>query len=132
MRKLVFVLSTLVLAGMFTAFALVAGPFDDVVGAIKKNDVPGLSRYLDNSVEIYLAGKSNSYSKAQAEIILKDFFGKNQVKTFEIIHKVESGGGKSMGIGNMNTSGGVYRTTFILEQKGNNKVLTELRFENNK
>ncbi|ATL46848.1 hypothetical protein COR50_06450 [Chitinophaga caeni] len=133
MKKLMFVLGTLVLGALLTAFAVSGpGPFDDVVKALKQGDTNGLSRYLDNNVEINVTGKSDSYSKAQAEIILKDFFGKNSVKTFEIIHKGEASNGSSQfGVGNMvTTSGTKYRTTFRLKKKGNTFVLTELRFDN--
>lgn len=135
MKKLLIVLMVL-LGGIFSAYALsagseenlVAGPFEDVVGAIKQGDVNSLSRYLDNNVEINISGKANSYSKAQAEIILKDFFSKNQVKSFELVH--QGGESSRFGIGNLSTSGGNYRLSFFLQKKGGAMVLNELRFEN--
>lgn len=137
MKKLMYVLGVVLLGGIITAFTLsaatlkpaAAGPFEDVVGSIKSGDAGALSRYLDNTVEINIAGKSNSYSKSQAEIILKDFFSKNQVKSFELIHQGEGGGGSRFGIGNMGTSGGAFRTSFFLQKKGGSMVLNELRFE---
>lgn len=138
MKKLMYVVVILVLGGIITAFTLsansfrqaTAGPFEDVVSAIKQGDAGSLSRYLDNTVEINMSGKSTSYSKAQAEIILKDFFSKNQVKSFELVHQGEGGGGSRYGIGNMGTSGGNFRTSFFLQKKGGSMVLNELRFEN--
>ncbi|AWO01729.1 DUF4783 domain-containing protein [Chitinophaga alhagiae] len=130
MKKLIFLLGVLAACGMFTAFTLMAGPFEDVVSAIKQGDAGNLSKFLDNTVEINIAGKNSSYSKAQAEIILKDFFGKNQVKSFELIHQGEAGGGSRFGIGNLTTSGGNFRTSFFLQKKGGGFVLNELRFEN--
>ncbi len=130
MKKLILVLGVLLAGGMLTAFTLFAGPFDDVVGALKKGDSGNLSKLLDNTVEINMAGKSNSYSKAQAEIILKDFFGKNTVKAFELLHRGGPEGGSQFGVGNLTTSGGNYRTSFFLQKKGNAFVLNELRFEN--
>lgn len=130
MKKLIFGLGVLLACGMFTAFTLMAGPFEDVIAAIKQGDAGNLSKHLDNTVEINMLGKSSSYSKAQAEIILKDFFGKNNVKSFEIIHKGGKEGGSQFGIGNLVTSGGTYRTSFFLQKKGNTFVLNELRFEN--
>ncbi|MGN6509308.1 MAG: DUF4783 domain-containing protein [Chitinophaga sp.] len=128
MKKLIFVLGVLLAGGMFTAFTLMAGPFEDVVAAIKKGDAAALGKHLDNTIEINIAGKNNSYSKAQAEIILKDFFAKNTVKSFEIIHKGE-GNGSYFGIGNLVTANGPYRLSFFLQKKGNSLVLNELRFE---
>ncbi len=135
MKKLLIVLGIL-LGGVISAFTLsassyevtVAGPFEDVVGAIKQGDVNGLSRYMDANVEINISGKSSSYSKAQAEIILKDFFSKNQVKSFELVH--QGGEGSRFGIGNLTTAGGNYRLSFFLQKKGSSMVLNELRFEN--
>jgi hypothetical protein len=137
MKKLMYVLGVVLFGSIITGFTLsattmkstAAGPFEDVVGAIKQGDVSALSRYLDNTVEINISGKSNSYSKSQAEIILKDFFAKNQVKSFELIHQGEGGGGSRFGIGNMGTSGGAFRTSFFLQKKGGSMVLNELRFE---
>jgi hypothetical protein len=130
MKKLIFALGVLVTCGMFTAFTLMAGPFEDVISAIKQGDAASLSKNLDNTVEINMLGKSNSYSKAQAEIILKDFFAKNNVKSFEIIHKGGQEGGSQFGVGNLVTSAGSFRTSFFLQKKGNTFVLNELRFEN--
>ncbi|MEC5148099.1 DUF4783 domain-containing protein [Chitinophaga sp. 212800010-3] len=136
MKKLLIVLGILLLGGAFPTLTLsarsiditVAGPFDDVVAALKQGDVSGLSRYLDNNVEINISGKSNSYSKAQAEIILKDFFGKNPVKSFELVH--QGGDSSRFGIGNMTTGSGNFRVSFFLQKKGGVMVLNELRFEN--
>lgn len=130
MKKLIFGLGVLLACGMFTAFTLMAGPFEDVISAIKKGDVPMMSKYLDKTVEINIAGRSSSYSKAQADIILKDFFEKNQVKSFEILHQGEAGGGSRYGIGTLVTSAGTYRLSFFLQKKGDTLVLNELRFEN--
>lgn len=130
MKKVIFALGVLVACGMFTAFTMMAGPFEDVVSAIKQADAASLGKNLDNTVEINMMGKSNSYSKAQAEIILKDFFAKNTVKSFEIIHKGGPEGGGQFGVGNLVTSTGNYRTSFFLQKKGNALVLNELRFEN--
>ncbi len=130
MKKLIFLLGVLAACGMFTAFTLMAGPFEDVISAIKQGDAGNLGKHLDNTVEINMMGKSNSYSKAQAEIILKDFFGKNNVKSFELIHKGGPEGGSQFGVGNLVTSGGNYRTSFFLQKKGSTFVLNELRFEN--
>lgn len=138
MKKLLMVLGIMLLGGAFTTLKLsarsieieitVAGPFEDVVAALKKGDVSGLASYLDNNVEINIAGKSNTYSKAQAEIILKDFFSKNQVKSFELVH--QGGDNSRFGIGNMTTTAGNFRVSFFLQKKGGTMVLNELRFEN--
>lgn len=105
-------------------------PFEDIILALKKGDVASLTTYLDNNIEINISGKSDTYSKAQAIVILKDFFNKNSVKSFELLHQGEGGGGSRFGIGNLTTSNGSYRTSFFLQKKSGALILNELRFEN--
>ena len=105
-------------------------PFEDIVTALKKGDAGSLTAYLDSNVEINISGKSDTYSKAQAIVILKDFFNKNSVKSFDLIHQGEGGGGSRFGIGNLVTTNGSYRTSFFLQKKGNALILNEMRFEN--
>lgn len=105
-------------------------PFEDIVIALKKGDVTSLTAYLDNNVEINISGKSDTYTKAQAIVILKDFFNKNSVKSFDLLHQGEGGGGSKFGIGNLTTSNGSYRTSFFLQKKSGALTLNELRFEN--
>ena len=48
--------------------------FTEIVNAIKSGNSAEVSKYFDNTVEITLPEKSNSYSKSQAELVLHDFF----------------------------------------------------------
>ena len=72
MRKIIF-LSTLVIAFFMTAFKPIAG-LDNVINALKTGNAQELSKYIDDNVEISLPDKSDNYSRAQALMVLKDFF----------------------------------------------------------
>lgn len=109
-------------------FALLVG-IDDVITAMKTGNSAMVAKYFDTTVEINMPEKSNSYSKSQAELVLKDFFTSNPVKSFEILHKGENAGSQYC-IGILNTKNGAYRTTIFMKQKGDVQVLQELRFEN--
>ncbi len=111
-----------------TSFISVAG-IDEVVAAMKSGNSSMVAKYFDNMVDISMPGKSNSYSKSQAELVLKDFFTSNPVKSFEIIHKGENAGSQFC-IGSLQTKNGPFRTTIFMKQKGEVQVLQELRFEN--
>lgn len=102
--------------------------FDEVIRAIKSGHADEIARYFDNSVEITLPEKSNSYSKSQAEMVMREFFIRNAVKDFDVIHQSEKSASQYC-IGNLSTGGGVYRTTIYMKQKGNKQVIQELRFE---
>ncbi len=116
------------LAILVTVSSFISPSFDDVIKAIKAGDASQVSKYFDNTVEITIPGKSNSYSKSQAELVLHDFFASNTIKDFEILHKSDDSGSQYC-IGNLKTVNGTFRTTIFMKQKGSLEVLQELRFE---
>ena len=101
---------------------------NDIIVALNTGNANNVSKYFDNTVEISIAGKSSNYSKNQAETILNDFFDNNTVKSFAVIHRGESGEAEYC-IGTLITQKGSYRTTLNLKQKGDKKVLQEVKFE---
>lgn len=125
MKKL---LPYILLFGILSSFKYAAG-IDDVIAALKTGNSGQVARYFDTNVEISIPEKSNSYSRNQAELVLKDFFLSNPVKGFEIIHKGQNAGSHYC-IGTLITRSGSFRTTIFMKQKGDTQVLQELRFEN--
>ncbi len=101
---------------------------DEILGAIKRGDALKISRHFDNLVEITLNDRSNSYSRTQAEVVLKDFFSNNNVRSFTITHRVNSNNGEYC-VGTLSTVGGEYRTTILFKLKGDKRLIQELRFE---
>jgi Domain of unknown function (DUF4783) len=101
---------------------------DEILGAIKRGDALKVSRHFDNLVEITLNDRSNSYSRTQAEVVLKDFFSNNSVRSFTITHRVNSNNGEYC-VGTLSTASGEYRTTILFKSKGDRKLVQELRFE---
>lgn len=101
---------------------------DDVIGALRSGNAVELAKYFDDNVELTLPVKSDSYSKAQAQMILKDFFTNNNVKDFELKHKGDSPGGHYF-IGTLQTKSGNFRAHIFLKSKGGKEVVKELRFQ---
>jgi hypothetical protein len=124
MKRFFTLITTTVLLLSFTLFLSI----DEVVNAFKKGDAAQIARYFDNTVEITMPDKSNNYSKNQAEIVLKDFFTTNSVKTFEVTHKGENAGSQYC-IGTLVTKNGSFRTTVYMKQKSDKQLLQEIRFE---
>lgn len=116
-------LSFFLLSAFTTAMSI-----DEVVASMKSGNVAGVARFFDNTVEITLPDKGGSYSKSQAEIVLKDFLTNNPVKSFDVIHKGQNAGSQYC-IGTLVTKNGSFRTTIYMKQKGDIQVLQELRFE---
>ena len=112
---------------MLTSFT-VSGGIEDIISALKAGNSSQIAKYFDNTVEITLPDKSNSYSRSQGEMILKDFFSNTQVKNFEVMHKGENAGSQYC-IGTLVTSTGSFRTTVFMKQKGDKQTVQEIRIE---
>lgn len=115
------------LALTMVAFVSVNG-LNEVINGIKSGNAAQVAKYFDNTVEISLPGKNNNFSKSQAEVVLRDFFKNNPVRSFTTIHSGENRGSEFC-IGNLVTSSGTYRTTIQMKQKGDAQVLQELKFD---
>src|ERR1700678_2950870 len=66
---------------------------DEITGAMRVGNSGELSRYLDSRVDISLPDKSDTYSRVQAEMIIRDFFTTNGVRDFLVKKRVNNGGG---------------------------------------
>lgn len=121
---------------IFTLIAAVAllssfnftGGIDDIIAGLKAGNASQIAKYFDNTVEIALPDKSNSYSKGQGEMILKDFFNSSPVRSFDVLHKGENSGSQYC-IGTLVTAAGSFRTTVFMKQKGDRQMVQEIRFE---
>ena len=101
---------------------------DDVISAMKSGNASGITKYFDSYVDITMPDKSSNYSRSQGELILKDFFTNNGVRSFEVKHK----GNKDTGdycIGTLQTKNGSYRATVYMLLKGSKQVIQDIRIQ---
>lgn len=108
----------------FTFFSSI----EEIITAMKAGNSTEIARFFDNTVEINMPDKSNSYSKSQAELVLRDFFNTNVVKNFTVNHKGENSGSQFC-IGTLITKSGTYRTTVFMKLKGDKQLLQTITFE---
>ncbi len=88
---------------------------DNIFIAIKKGSSKSLARYFNENVELLILDKEDIYSKAQAELILKDFFIKNKILKFKLIYKSQRKKA-NYSIGELTTSMGNFRIYFLLKK----------------
>lgn len=101
---------------------------DGVVDALKSGNAAQLSRYFDSRVDITLPEKSDNYSRTQAEMILRNFFGNCGVRSFEIKYKGDSNGVHYF-IGILKTRSGDYRTKLFMKNKEGKELVQEIAFQ---
>ena len=70
---------TLLTISVLLTGSTVFSSIDEVIAAMKRGNAAEVARFFDNTVEINMPDKSNSYSKSQAQLVLKDFFISNGV-----------------------------------------------------
>ncbi len=103
---------------------------DDVASAVKTGNASNVSKFFSANIDLKILNKEDVYSKAQAELILKDFFAKNPVKSFAVIHKGTSKNGDQFAIGTYETTAGKkFRSYFLFKKEGAGLTIQQLRFE---
>ena len=127
MKKIISTL-TVFLTLLLVSFTTQSGNLDEVIGALKDGKANEIGKYMDDNVEISLPDKSNNYSKAQAVLILKDFFDNNEVKAFDVKHKGEQNGGQFC-VGTLQTKSGNYRTTIFMKTKTGKDYIKTIRLQ---
>ncbi len=88
---------------------------DDVANAIRTGNAKEISKFFSDNVDLKVLEQENIYSKAQAELILKDFFAKHPVQAFTIVHKSQPKNDSQFTIGSLQTTSGNYRVHYLLK-----------------
>ena len=97
---------------------------NNVRTAIRTGSSRELSQYFGSIVELNFDGEKSSYSKSQAEFVLKDFFKKNPPKDFEYIHQGSSKQGFRYVIGKYTIENSSFRI-WILFKKDNDQYFVD-------
>lgn len=105
--------------------------YDELADAIRSGDSHKIASYFDSKIELALSNQEDVYSKAQAELLVKDFFVKNPPKSFSLVHKGSSKEGTLFAVGTLASSNGkTFRVSFVLKTIEGRNTIQELRFEN--
>ncbi|MBI1226302.1 MAG: DUF4783 domain-containing protein [Bacteroidetes bacterium] len=103
---------------------------DAISKAISSGNADALGQYFDTTVEIAVMDKEETYAKAQAIQVVKDFFSKNKPSSFKQVHQGASKGQDSQYcIGNMVATSGTYRVYIYMKVSSAKQVIQELRFD---
>ena len=96
----------------------------EIMSALNSGDASQLSNYLNSNVELVIENKNDVFRKAQATEIIADFFRKNKVSGFQLLHKGNKDAA-SFVIGTLKTSSGSFRL-YVLTRKNE---IQQLRIE---
>jgi len=102
---------------------------DDIAALFRTGNSKDISKYFEANVDMKILDQEDVYSKAQAELILKDFFAKHTPKSFSLVHNGLSKNGAKFAIGSLVTSAGTYKTYYLLKKTGEQFTIQQLRIE---
>jgi hypothetical protein len=123
MKKLLFLIS---LSFTISAFSQNA---EALIASMKSGSAPAIAKHFESNIEMTLLSNTGTYSKAQAEGILRDFFSKNSVKGFEVNHQGTSPEGAKYFQGSLATSTGTYNAYLFGKNAAGVFLIRELRIE---
>jgi hypothetical protein len=101
---------------------------DQVKETIKAGSAKELSKYLNQTVVVTLEGTVQSYSKAQAEFVFRDFFKQHPPSEFSIIHQGSSKGGQPFAIGQFKSGSETYRVFMKIKAINSQQLVHEISF----
>ena len=102
--------------------------FEQIAGAISKGDAAAVATHFNTTVEVTLPGADQSYSAQQATFVLKEFFTKNAVKGYKVVHKGSSGA-TWYATGVYTAATGNFDSNIFVKKIGEKYLITQLRFE---
>jgi len=128
MKKILIVGLAVWLMTFMQVFAQGSNVVEQVKESIKAGSAKELAKYLNASVDVTIDGKPDTYSKAQAEFVLRDFFKANPPSEFNIIHQGSSKGGQPFAIGQYKSGANTFRVWMKIKVAGNQSLVQEISF----
>jgi hypothetical protein len=101
---------------------------EGIILAFRAGNAEELAKHFYSNIELIILDKEDVYSKNQAEQILRKFFTDHHPASFNIIHE----GGKETSryaIGNLSTSSGNFRVSFLIKNEDGTPLIHQLRIE---
>ncbi len=123
----------LVLVAVASAFTLAPEPqdiYEDIAKGIKSGNAKELGRFFASNVDLTILDKEGMYSKAQAEVVVQDFFNKHKPSGYTLKHKSAQPGGAQYCIGELTTAGaGTYQVYYLLKNIGGAQLIQQFNIE---
>ncbi|HEX7017180.1 MAG TPA: DUF4783 domain-containing protein [Cyclobacteriaceae bacterium] len=117
----------------FSTFSGVFGQSqNDIIEQVRETIGAGsakeLAKFLNQNVDVMIDEQLQSYSKAQAEFVLRDFFKNHPASEFTIIHQGSSKGGQPFAIGLYKSGDETYRVFMKIKATDKQQLVHEIRF----
>ncbi|MFM7195570.1 MAG: DUF4783 domain-containing protein [Bacteroidota bacterium] len=124
--KSIFVLVVMLMVSANTQSQDIFGP---AKAAIRSGNADDLAKQLNQSVGVEVNGKQATYSKAQAEMVLKDFFRDNPPSDFNVVHTGSSqDGALQFAIGKYTSGKSTFSVLIRIRTAGKVRLVHDISF----
>jgi hypothetical protein len=102
--------------------------FNPMKDALKTGNAKEVAKFFNASVDMNVEGNVDTYSKAQAEFVLRDFFKKHPPTEFNVVHTGASKGGQQYAIGRYISNGESYNVMLRVKEVEKVNLIHEINF----
>ena len=106
--------------------------FDTLAGYFKDSNSKEIAGYFESIIELEILSEEGEYSKAQAELILRDFFSKHSPVSVKIIHRLSSSSNYKFVVLSVQSKLDKLRVSISLAKNGNKFLIKTIKIENDK
>jgi hypothetical protein len=106
-----------------------ADPVEHTIALLKQTNWAELYKTFAANVDVAILNESDIYTKDQAEVIVNNFFTKNQPFAVKLIHQVNSNADLKYFVVLLTGKSGSYRTSVSLRNNGGSFQINELHIE---
>jgi hypothetical protein len=105
---------------------------NEVTSEFKAGNSNEIAARFNSSIDFSIADEADVYSKAQAQQILRDFFGKHTPQSASVLHVINTNPNYQIGILALSTKTGKFRITVTFKKTSGSFLITELRIDSEK
>jgi hypothetical protein len=106
--------------------------FDTLSVHFKDSNSKEIAGYFASVIELEILSEVGEYSKAQAELILRDFFSKHIPVSVKVIHRLSSSSNYKFGVLYLQSQKDKLRVSISMANNGNKFWIKTITIENDK
>jgi hypothetical protein len=101
---------------------------NDVKEGLKIGASKEIAKFLHQNIDLTINGKMDTYSKTQAEFVLKEFFKNNPPASFVIVHQGASKGGSPYATGQYMSGNDTFLVWVRIKKVADKFLIHEMSF----
>lgn len=106
--------------------------FETIAGYFKASDSRTIAGYFAPLIEMNILTDENEYSKAQAELIIRDFLSKNKPVSVKVIHRLNSNPNFRFAVLSLHSEKNKFRVSISMAKDGELFFIKVIRIEYDK